>query len=54
MSRLVYDKMYKKAIDVIKDDFKLKLSAIELVSGGAAWAGELAFYYYYFLCNDML
>ena len=41
MSKMIYGKMFKKAKDIIKDEFMLKLDSVELVSGGAAWAGTL-------------
>ena len=41
MSKVIYRKMLEKARDVIKNEFMLKPENIELVSGGAAWAGKL-------------
>ena len=41
MTKKLFDKMVEKAKTVIKDDFKLELKQIHVISGGAAWAGEL-------------
>lgn len=41
MSKELFCQMVTKAEEVIAKDFKLELSQVRLVSGGAAWAGML-------------
>ena len=41
MSKELYQMMYNKAKDIITQHFELELSQVHLVSGGAAWAGEV-------------
>ena len=42
MNKELYFKMVDKAKEVIRDEFKLDLKEVHLVSGGAAWSGVLA------------
>ena len=39
MTKDIFYKMVEKAEKVITEDFRLDLSKVHLVSGGAAWAG---------------
>ena len=39
MTAEIYNRALDKAKEVIKDEFKLNLEKIHLVSGGAAWTG---------------
>jgi len=41
MSKELYQMMYNKAKAVITQHFELELFQVHLVSGGAAWAGEI-------------
>ncbi len=40
MTKELFSKMVERAKTVIRDDFKLELNNVHIVSGGAAWAGE--------------
>ena len=41
MTKTLFKRMVEKAKEVITEDFGLDLDKIHLVSGGAAWSGEL-------------
>lgn len=41
MNSAIFRRMIDKTIDVITNDFKLKMERVHLISGGAAWSGEL-------------
>lgn len=43
LSKDVFDFMVNKSIEIITEKLKLELNNVEIVSGGAAWAGNLAF-----------
>ncbi len=40
MNKQLFASMVEKARSVIREDFKLELQNVHIVSGGAAWAGE--------------
>ena len=40
MTKAIFDGMVAKTEEVIRNHFKLDLSKVHLVSGGAAWAGK--------------
>ena len=42
MSSVLFERMIDKTFDVITNVFKLDMKRVRLVSGGAAWSGELA------------
>lgn len=44
MTQQIFNKMLAKAKELITQNFKLDLSQVHLVSGGAAWAGGLSPY----------
>lgn len=44
LTKSIYDKAIDKAKQVITERFKLTLTDVHLVSGGAAWAGNKALY----------
>ena len=55
MTKEIFYAMLRKSEEVITRRFKLKLSDVHLVSGGAAWAGNTAFGGYpYYLAISLL